>query len=349
MARDQYSGNGTIPNNDERRLIDLQPGDHFENAVFALAGKALRTAKSGRTYLVLKLRDCTGEKDGKWFSPPPEASVALDGARLVRVTGRVDANRSVYHGDLIIEACESAPTPPDLTPFLPALPADHAAHRARFFDVVRSVRQSQFKALLKKIFDPKGELWPRFEVAPAARALHHAHRGGLLEHTGEVAVLCDRAASTLPHLDRDLLVTAALLHDIGKLEEMESELRAGEYTPAGHLVGHVVLGTCSVACAADTIPEFPSHLKHELMHLILSHHGRLEHGAARHPMCAEAIVLSLCDLMSAKIAQCRDKLEIGDGDDFPSKVFGWESDRMYLGAMRRVLENTTNEDEGTGF
>jgi 3'-5' exoribonuclease len=162
----------------------------------------------------------------------------------------------------------------------------------------------------------------------------------LLEHSGEVALLCDRVASTLPHLDRDLLVTAALLHDIGKLEEMENDLNAGEYTPAGHLVGHVVLGTCTVAAAAERVPDFPAHLKHELMHLILSHHGRLEFGAARHPMCAEAIVLSLCDLMSAKTAQCRDKANADGCTDFTDRkdAFGWESERIYLGAMKRMLD-----------
>lgn len=320
---------------DERRLVDFAPGDVFENACFALAEKRMRQAKNGRPYLTLKFRDCTGERNAKWFAPPPEALEKLDGAQLVRVTGRVDGSRSVYHGDMIVEACSPAPPPNDLTPFLPALPADHAAHRARFSEIVRSVRDPHLKALLKEIFRHDGEFWNNFQTAPAAQNLHHSYRGGLLEHSGEVALLCDRTASTLPHLDRDLLVTAALLHDIGKLEEMEGDLRAGEYTAAGHLVGHVVLGTCTIAAAIANVPEFPIGLKHELMHLILSHHGRPEHGAARTPMCAEAMVLSLCDLMSARVAQCREKLSEDGCGEFP-EIYGWDTRRVYMGAMQRV-------------
>ena len=152
--------------------------------------------------------------------------------------------------------------------------------------------------------------------------------------------MCDRMASVLPHLDRDLLVTCALLHDIGKLEEMESDLSAGEYTPAGQLVGHIVLGTCLVASAAEKIPGFPAKLKHEVMHLILSHHGEPEWGAARRPMCAEALILSQCDTLSAKVAQCREC--VGGSEDF-SKFQGWHGaphapqNSVYVGLMRERM------------
>ena len=333
-----------------RRLIDFQPGERFENAVFAISDRQIKRTAGDTPYLAIKLRDCTGECNARWFSPPLDILAQLEGARLVRVKGRVETPHPVFGGGFKLENCQPAETPDDLSPFLPPLPQDHAAHRARFMEVVRAVRSTPLKALLKEIFRPDGAIWPCFETAPAAKSLHHSHRGGLLEHSGEVALLCERVAATLPHLDRDLLIAGALLHDIGKLDEMQSDLSCGEYTAAGHLVGHVVLGTCTVASAIEKIENFPVALKHELMHLILSHHGRLEHGAARVPMCAEAMVLSLCDLMSAKAAQCREQMDKSDGDDFVCddfvKIYGWETEKVYFGAMKRTVgEAGRNQEE----
>ena len=327
----------------ELRLIEFRPGQSFEGAVFAALDLALRKTKDGAPFLQLRLRDCTGHIGAKLWNAAPDILQGLSGARLVRVCGRVDPDPR-YHGEFKLTSIRAHPEPDDLTPFLPPLPQDHQAHKSRFFDLIRSVQNQNLKALLRAVFDLNGELWPRFEGAPAARSLHHAHRGGLLEHSGEVALMCDRIASVLPHLDRDLLVTCALLHDIGKLEEMEGDLSAGEYTPAGQLVGHIVLGTCLVASAAEKIPAFPARLKHEVMHLILSHHGEPEWGAARRPMCAEALILSQCDNMSAKIAQCRDCAQTNaEGNEEFSRMNGWHGapnapqNAVYVGRMREIM------------
>ena len=325
----------------ERRLCEFVPGQSFEGAVFAALDLAVKMASSGSPYLQLKLRDRSGQVNAKLWSAPADILQVLGDSKLVRVRGIVD-NASRYRGDFKLFSIEPHPEPADLTPFLPPLPQDHGAHGGRFFDLIRSVENAHLKALLKAIFARERELWPRFESAPAAKTMHHFHRGGLLEHSGEVALMCDRVASVLPHLDRDLLVTCALLHDIGKLEEMEGDLSAGEYTPAGQLVGHIVLGTCLVASAAEQIPGFPAKLKHEVMHLILSHHGEPEWGAARRPMCAEALILSQCDLMSAKVAQCR---QSAAGDDDFSKIHNWHGapnapqNAVYVGMMRELMED----------
>lgn len=330
-----------FPNADaSRRLSSFAPGEPFRGAVFAALDLSLKMASNGSPYLQLKLRDCTGVVNAKLWSAPPDILQTLGGAQLVRVHGQVDVSPR-YRGDFKLSAVEPHPTPADLSPFLPPLPADNSAHAGRFLDLIRSIRDPHLKALLKAIFHPDNELWPRFVEAPAAKTMHHAHRGGLIEHSGEVALMCERLASVLPHVNRDLLVSCALLHDIGKLEEMESDLNAGEYTPAGQLVGHIVLGTCLVAGAAEQISGFPSQLKHEVMHLILSHHGEPEWGAARRPMCAEALILSQCDNISAKVAQCREKA--GGDEDF-ARVHGWHSapvgsqNAIYVGAMRELME-----------
>ncbi len=325
-----------------RRLTEFAPGEPIEGAVFLAAEMSLRTTTNGSPYLQLKLRDCTGERVAKLWNAPDDILVQLKGSKMVKIRGFVESG-SKYAGNFRLNSIESCEDPDDLTAWLPPLPGDHAAHVARFKELLRAVKNSHLRALLKEIFDPKGALWAQFCEAPAAKSMHHAHRGGLLEHCGEVALLCERNASVLPHLDRDLLVTAALLHDIGKLEEMESGLSAGNYTHAGELVGHVVLGTCIVASATGKIEGFPAKLKHELMHLILSHHGEPEFGAARRPMCAEALILSLCDLMSAKIAQCRDKTDC-EGDFAPLNQ-GWHGlpdapqRSIYIGKMREMRDS----------
>lgn len=323
------------------QIIDLRPGENFRDIPCLLVEKQLRTSQNnGKAFLDLVLRDSTALVKAKWFANFQSIESELLAGRVLRITGRVD-NGERYRGSFVIDGARLDENAQDISPFLPAKPAEHAAHRHRFNDIIRSIRNVHLKAMLKEIFAPDGNVWAEFQDASAAKVMHHAYAGGLLEHSGEVALLCDRVASTLPHLDRDLLVTVALIHDIGKLEEMESSLGAVEYTTAGHLVGHVVLGTCTVVAAIERVPEFPSTLKHELMHLILSHHGRPEFGAARQPMCAEAVVLSLCDLMSAKVAQCRDRASADGSEEFASKndSYGWDGERIYLGAMKRMLAN----------
>ena len=323
-----------------RRLASFAPGEPIQGAVFAAFDLALKTTSNGSPYLQLKLRDCTGVVNAKFWSAPPDILHQLEGFSLVRVQGTVDSAPR-YRGDFKLSAVEPHPAPADLSPFLAPLPADSAAHVGRFRDLIRGVRDPHLKALLRAVFHPDNELWARFIEAPAAKTMHHAHRGGLVEHSGEVALLCERMASVLPHINRDLLVSCALLHDIGKLEEMESGLNSGEYTPAGQLVGHIVLGTCLVARAAEQIDGFPANLKHEVMHLILSHHGEPEWGAARRPMCAEALILCQCDNLSAKVAQCRDKA--GGDEDF-ARSHGWHSapvgsqNAIYVGRMRELMD-----------
>lgn len=312
-------------------LFDLQPGQEFEELICALAAKKRKTAKSGRVFIALRLRDASGERVARWFSPPDGSWENLENAQIVRAAGSVEDGD--WRGEIKIYSAKAvAPEDAgDLNQFLPARPSDFEAHRDRFIELVRSIGDPHFKKLLATLFDPKGELWAKFCDAPAARNMHHAYRGGLLEHSAEVAALCDRAAWTLAGLDRDLLVTAALLHDIGKLEEMESGLAAGEYTLAGELVGHIVLGTCLVTENIAKIEGFPPSRKHELMHLILSHHGQPNLGAARWPMCGEALVLSQCDAMSAKVAQCRETAATANGASL-AQIHGWDGvKQVYLG------------------
>ncbi len=153
----------------------------------------------------------------------------------------------------------------------------------------------------------------KLRIWPAAQTVHHAYRGGLLEHILSVA----RSALTLGAAygaDQDLLTAGALLHDIGKLEELEYD-RATSYTREGNLVGHVTLGTMMVRAAVDAMPDFPDVLRTQIEHLIVSHHGHKEFGAPVEPMTIEAMILSAADDLDAKINQVRQALaEDGEGE-----------------------------------
>lgn len=323
-----------VPGPDDLSLFHLRPNQNFKNVVVAVVDKKMRVGSNGSPFVALRVRDATDTRNAKWFNPPADVEAQLDGATLLSLNGQVDGSPN-FMGDLRLSHAAPVGEPDDLSPFLPPLPEDHLAHQKRFAELLKSVQNPHLNQLLRTVFS--GEFWDRFCAAPAAKNMHHAYRGGLLEHSGEVALLCDRCCATLPYIHRDLLVASALLHDIGKLEEMEADLRAGEYTTAGQLVGHIVLGAHTVATAAEGLEEFPPLLKHEVLHLILSHHGRPEFGAAKVPMCAEAVILSLCDMMSARIAQCHMAAGGGDSKDPFPKVFGWETSNIYVGPMREMM------------
>lgn len=322
-------------------LSDLRPGDVFCNATWRISEVEHRAYKKKEQgfYVACTIADRDGSRAAKCFDKPPLPLADLQSARFVRCDGKVSGQES-YLGQISLENLCVIAEPGDLSRFEMPRAGAWQVHQARFNDLIRGVRHPHLQALLKEIFCREGTVWPCFAEAPAATHNHHNYRGGLLEHCGEVALLCERLAGALPHLDRDLLVTAALLHDVGKIEEMECDYATGHiaYTHAGHLVGHIVLGATIVASAAERIAGFPPRLKHELMHLILSHHGEPEYGAAKRPMCAEALILSQCDNLSAKVAQCHAKT----GDDDFAAMSGWHSlpfappKKIYVGKLREL-------------
>lgn len=322
-------------------LAQLRDGDTFSNGVWRFSNAQLRPAKNG-TFLTCQIADSSGARPAKAWKVSGEQFESIKGAPFIRASGRVD-DAPGYCGQIILESFAALASVDDEARFQMPLPGNYRAHQTRFRDLISSVRRSELKALLKQIFDASGEVWPRFQNAPAAVAHHHNYRGGLLEHCGEVALLADRVAGALCGVDRDLLVTAALLHDIGKIEELECDFASGaiSYSHAGELVGHVVLGAQLIARAADSIPDFPLRLRTEVTHLILSHHGEPEWGAARRPMCAEALILSQCDNLSAKFAACQ--ISCGGEGDF-AKSHNWHGqpntpqNRVYVGRLRELKQ-----------
>jgi len=165
---------------------------------------------------------------------------------------------------------------------------------------IKSMKNEYLRTLASNYFLENKEAAKAFVNHSAAKAVHHGFIGGLLEHTVSVTRLCDYIAKNYPVVNRDLLLTAAMFHDVGKLQEL-STFPENDYTDAGQLLGHIYIGAELIGKLAADIPGFPEKLKHELMHCILAHHGELEFGSPKKPALVEALALSMADNLDAKL------------------------------------------------
>lgn len=267
------------------------------DAQFALQMKEMRATRSGDAYLALDLADKTGRLAAVFFRPDTEAT-AIPVGSVVRVRGTVTSFRGSKR--ISIDSLKPARQweAEDLIASGPR-PREELVDELRA--LVASVQSPDLKVVVRSVFADR-EFFERFVRCPGAQSYHHAYVGGLLEHTVSVAGLCKSVAAQYPDVDVDLLVAAALLHDVGKCDELSFETSI-EYTDAGRLMGHVVLGARRVhdAVARVRSPRSSERLM-RLEHAILSHHGELEWGSPKRPSTLEALLLHHVDNLDAKAA-----------------------------------------------
>ena len=265
------------------------------DTLFALGVKEMRSTRAGEAFLALELADRSGRIPAVYFRPTSEASGVPSGG-VVRVRGVV----SSYRGSKRISVEYLAPAveydPADL---IQSSRRDRSEVVAEFKAVASSVRHRGLRRLLKAVFGER-VFFERFSSCPGARTHHHAYLGGLMEHTLAVASLCRTLGHAYAGVDADLLVTAALLHDIGKVDELTYDT-AVAYTDEGRLLGHVVLSERRLREAAASLsPALPDELLTRLSHAVLSHHGELEWGSPKRPSTIEALLLHHADNLDAK-------------------------------------------------
>lgn len=274
----------------------LKEGERVD-AAFALRGKELRSTRTREAYLSMDLADRTGRIPAVMFRPD-RAAESVPSGTVVNVRGVVTAYRGVLR--VSVDSLRAA-TEYDASDIMPSGCRDTAELVAELRSLVRSIRNPYLARLLKRVFGDK-EFMVRFCTCPAAQTFHHAYLGGLLEHSISVATMCRSLSALYPELDADLLVTGALLHDIGKVDELAFETSI-EFTDSGRLLGHVVLGERRVTRAVETLAGgMPPELALKLSHVIISHHGELEWGAPKRPSTLEALLLHHADNMDAKAA-----------------------------------------------
>lgn len=278
-------------------IADLEPGAGVDE-VFFLREVEERSTRDGRPYLSLRLSDRTGTADARCWERARELKLCLVRDSFVRIKGKVES----YRGGKQIRVEAAAPVDAaglDQHDFLPSSyrSTGELADFLRYF--LTEIFDPDFSRLLSAFFhDP--EFMERFCLAPGDARSHHAYLGGLLEHTVSVATLCQHTAVQHPRLNSDLLITAALLHDVGKLEEFSYEGRI-RLSRQGRLLGHVLLGQRMIEKRLEALDGFPEDKELELIHAVISHHGELEWGAPRRPQSAEALVLHHLDNLDARV------------------------------------------------
>jgi len=224
-----------------------------------------------------------------------------------------------------------------LADFLPHTKEDVEKMYAQLLDDAKAIRNAWLQQLVLSIVNDPA-IAARYKKAPAAKTMHHAYLGGLLEHVVGLCGLAKQVAEHYPELDLDLLLTVAILHDVGKLDEL-CYARAVGYTTEGQLLGHIVMELETVLHAVDKIPGFPSELKTVVQHLLISHHGQYEFGSPKLPMIREAMVFHYLDDMDSKMAAVRAALASESGDE------EWSA---YSGALQRKFLRLDRYLKGAG-
>ena len=271
---------------------------------FLLSQISAREKKGGGgQYLALTLTDKTGSFDARMWEEFAKALTSCAQGCYVKVQGRIEKYQGRYQITLA-QMRSAAEHEIDITDFQPATQYDVDALWAELTGYVDSFQNEHLKRLVHSFLDDP-ELGPAFRTAPAAKMLHHAWIGGLLEHVVFLLRLCARIA---PHyaaeVDPDLLMTAAILHDIGKVRELAWK-SSFSYTTEGQLLGHITIAIGMLRERIATLPAFPARLRILVEHLILSHHGRFEFGSPKLPMTPEAVVFSALDDLEAKMQNMR--------------------------------------------
>ena len=291
-----------------RYIEQLQDGEHVSE-VYLCKNKIVGKTKSGKSYYSLLLQDKTGSIDAKIWELNNGIG-HFDSMNYVRVDGQITTFKNALQLNVkkIRIADEGEYAQDD---YMPCTKKDVDEMFADLLKLVDSLEHSYYKTLLKSFFVDDKETAAEFKRHSAAKTIHHGYIGGLLEHSLAVAKMCDYYTTYYKRLNRDLLITAALLHDIGKIYEL-SGFPENDYTDAGQLLGHIVMGTMMIRDRIKDIPDFPAKAANELEHCILAHHGELEYGSPKKPALLEALALSFADNTDAKIQTFMEALDAKD-------------------------------------
>lgn len=292
-------------------VSELAP-DQELSAIFLVQYKEVRQKRSGEPYLSLTLGDKTGHVDAKMWDNAASVIETFDRDDFVRVKGVVQVFQN--RPQLTVHKLQFVSDHDvDLADFLPASKRDPKEMFAELHGVVTSMTNPYLKGLLAAFFADE-TIARAYRTAPAAKTVHHAYVGGLIEHVLSMCKLAKLTAAHYEGIDADLLLAGVILHDVGKIYELSYE-RSFSYTTEGQLIGHIQIAMRMIAEKIRAVPGFPPKLRLLLEHMILSHHGSLEFGSPKVPQFAEAMLLHQLDNLDSKMETIRASVENDDRVD----------------------------------
>jgi 3'-5' exoribonuclease len=294
-------------------------------AQFLVLSKDIRQKKTGEPYLSLHLADRTGEVEAKMWDNVAEIMNAFERDDFIKVKGilQIYQNRSQFTVHRLRRLQDHEV---DFADYFPCSERDPDDMFAELQSTIASIGNIHLRTLLERVFSDT-RLASLYKTAPAAKNIHHACRGGLIEHVLSLCKLSRLTASHYANVDLDLLLTGAILHDIGKVDELAYS-RSFSYSAEGQLLGHIVIGLRILASKFDQLPEFPPKLRMLVEHMIISHHGELEFGSPKVPVFPEALLLHHLDNLDSKMDAMRTAVS---RDRIESEFTGW------ISALERIV------------
>ena len=310
-------------------IKDFREGMHVSD-VYLCKTRQVQLTKAGKEYLSCTFQDKSGTIDGKVWDLGNPGIEEFDAKDFVAIEADVTLFNS--NAQLNVKRIRKAGEGEYIeSDYLPVSSKDVSKMYEELLGFIESVKDKNLKALLDSMFVDDGAFIARFKFSSAAKAVHHSFVGGLLEHTLAVTKMCDFYCTQYAYLNRDLLITAAICHDIGKTEEI-TPYPDNDYSDAGQLIGHIVIGVEMLDERIKLIENFPVRLANELRHCILAHHGEFEYGSPKKPAIAEAFALNMADNTDAKIELMKETLEAAGNNN------GWLGYNKFLDSnVRKTL------------
>ena len=309
---------------------------------FVVASKQIKPKKTGDLYIAMTLADRTGQIEAKVWDNVNEVLDVFEQDDFVKVKGLLNKYNNRFQLTIHkLRKCEEQEV--DFSDYLPKTDKDVDALWQTLRGFVDSFQNEQLKALIQAFMaDPEIEF--RYKNAPAAKSLHHAFVGGLLDHVVSLFRSCDLTSRNYPQIDRDLLMSGAFLHDIGKLHEL-SYARSISYTTSGQLLGHMIIELEMLHAKIAQVPGFSDELKILLEHMIISHHGQYEFGSPKLPMFPEALMLHYLDDLDSKMESMRAQFEREAENEEPWAGYNASLGRPLLNVKKFLAKKKEKEKE----
>jgi 3'-5' exoribonuclease len=312
---------------DQNPLIELARGDEVDH--FLLVRKCeLKTGRTNKNYFNLELGDSSISLPANVWDNIDYISSFLTVGIIVKVQGAIDE----YQGQPQIRISQirklNSKEDVSIDDFLPKSKRNIEDMEKQLWDRIERIKNPFLKQLLYDLLE--GDNYQKFKRAPAGKSWHHSYIHGLLEHTLEIVEICDLTSKFHPETNKDLLITGAILHDFGKVKELTFD-SAFDYSDEGRLLGHIVIASVEINEKINEIKDFPEGLKNQLLHLILSHQGKLEQASPVEPKTLEAIILYQADELSAKANAYKSAIETdAKGDNRWTKFLHLINSPLYI-------------------